>query len=227
MVSCAVAKHQTCFRCQLCPCTRVLVLESTDHAGPHCTCTLCVSAARQLTIVSPYGTSVAAPPALLVSSDVVLIVLCVPFSCDRRWWDISAASIAAGVVTSATPCNSANSSRVTWVHASRMQPLSTPRTSKLRSYRRTIRPSSDPSGSRKTSFFVWMAIPCTAVAAAQCLASSALFALQIIRGLLRHAAFVAGFSARTSCQRFMSQPQHSRCSQERCLGGHVLHLHVA
>jgi len=48
----------------------------------------------------------------------------------------------------------------------------------------------------------------TAVAAAQCLASSALLALLIIRGLLRHAAFVAGFSARTSCQRFMSQPQH-------------------
>ena len=211
MVSCAVAKHQTCFRCQLCPCTRVLGLESTDHAGPHCTCTLCVFAARQLTIVSPYGTSVAAPPALLVSSDVVLIVLCVPFSCDRRWWDISAASIAAGVVTSATPCNSANSSRVTWVHASRMQPLSTPRTSKLRSYRRTIRPSSDPSGSRKTSFFVcgWPSF-CTAVAVAQCLASSALFSRfkRYICGLLRHAAFVAGFSARTSCQRFMSQPQH-------------------
>lgn len=31
------------------PCTRVLGLESTDHAGPHCTCALCVSAARQLT----------------------------------------------------------------------------------------------------------------------------------------------------------------------------------
>jgi len=31
------------------PCTRVLGLESTDHAGPHCICALCVSAARQLT----------------------------------------------------------------------------------------------------------------------------------------------------------------------------------
>ena len=64
-------------------------------------------------------------------------LLCVPSSCDRRWRDISAASIAAGVVTSAALCNSANSSRVTWAHALRMQPLSTPLTSKLRSYRRT------------------------------------------------------------------------------------------
>ena len=33
--------------------TRVLGLESTDHAGPHCTCALCVSAARQLTTAVP------------------------------------------------------------------------------------------------------------------------------------------------------------------------------
>ena len=82
-------------------------------------------------------------------------LLCVPSSCDRRWQGISAASIAAGVVTSAALCNSANSSRVTWAHALRMQPLSTPLTSKLRSYRRTTQPSSGPSGSRK-SCFLWM-----------------------------------------------------------------------
>merc|ERR1711918_98847 len=35
------------------PRTRVLGLESTDHAGPHCICALCVSAARQLTIAVP------------------------------------------------------------------------------------------------------------------------------------------------------------------------------
>jgi len=35
------------------PRTRVLGLESTDHAGPHCTCALCVSAARQLTTAVP------------------------------------------------------------------------------------------------------------------------------------------------------------------------------
>jgi len=35
------------------PCTRVLGLESTDHAGPHCTCALCVSAARQLATAVP------------------------------------------------------------------------------------------------------------------------------------------------------------------------------
>ena len=75
------------------------------------------------------------------------------YPCDRRF--ISAASIAAGVVTSAAFCNSANSSRVTWAHALRMQPLSTPLTSKLRSYRRTTQPSSGPSGSRKSCFCGW------------------------------------------------------------------------
>ena len=71
--------------------------------------------------------------------------------------------------------------------------------------------------------FLWMAILfCTAVAVAQCLASSALFSRfkRYILGLLRRAAFVAGFAARTSLQHFMSQPQHqhlSRPGQGRCL----------
>ena len=43
-------------------------------------------------------------------------------------------------------------SRVTWPHALRMQALSLPHTSKLRSYRRTTQPSSGPSGSRKSCF---------------------------------------------------------------------------
>jgi len=82
-------------------------------------------------------------------------------------------------------------SRVTWAHALCMQPLATPLT-------RALRPSSDPFWEQEN--FVWSGWPSlfTAVAAAQCLASSALLALLIIRGLLRHAAFVAGFSARTS-----------------------------
>ena len=142
------------------------------------------------------------------------------YPCDRRF--ISAA-ITAGVVTPPASCNSANSSRVTWAHALRMQPLSTQLTSKLRSYRRTTQPSSGPSGSRK-SCFLWMAILfCTAaVAVAQFLASSALISRfkRCILGLLRRAAFVAGFAARTSLQHFMSQPQHqhlSRPGQGRCL----------
>lgn len=46
-------------------------------------------------------------------------------------------------------------SQVTCAHALRMQPLSTPLTSKLRGYRRTTQPSSGPSGCRK-SCFLWM-----------------------------------------------------------------------
>jgi hypothetical protein len=58
--------------------------------------------------------------------------------------------------------------------------------------------------------FLWMAILfCTAVAVAQCLASSALFSRfkWYNLGLPRRADFVAGYAARTSCQRFMPQAQ--------------------
>lgn len=58
--------------------------------------------------------------------------------------------------------------------------------------------------------FLWMAILfCTAVAVAQCLASSALFSRfkWYNLGLPRRDDFVAGYAARTSCQRFMPQAQ--------------------
>merc|ERR1719313_1207763 len=80
-------------------------------------------------------------------------------------------------------------SRVTWAHALCMQPLSTPLT-------RALRPSSDPFWEQEN--FVWSGWPsfCTAVAVAQCLASSALFSRfkRYICGLLRRAALLSPVS---------------------------------
>ena len=160
-------------------------------------------------------------------------LLCVPSSCDRRWRDISAASIAAGVVTSAALCNSANSSRVTWAHALRMQPLSTPLTSKLRSYRRTTQPSSGPSGSRK-SCFLWMlsfssqpSLWRNVLRLAHCFRASdgtfldccdaLLFCRRLCRAHKSPALHVAA-TAPTSLALF---------GQARCLSGHALHQQFA
>ena len=120
-------------------------------------------------------------------------------------------------------------SRVTWPHALRMQALSLPHTSKLRSYRRTTQPSSGPSGSRKSSFSVDSILFCTAVAVAQCLASSALFSRfkWYNLGLPRRADFVAGYAARTSCQRFMPQAQSLAFSVKVSSLGRSLHLEFA
>ena len=83
-------------------------------------------------------------------------------------------------------------SRVTWAHALCMQPLTTPLT-------RALRPSSDPFWEQEN--FIWSGWPsfCTAVAVAQCLASSALFS-RFKRYIWTAATrcFVAGFTARTS-----------------------------
>jgi len=128
------------------------------------------------------------------------------YPCDRRF--ISAA-ITAGVVTPPASCNSANSSRVTWAHAFAHA------TAFDATYQQTPElPENHPTivGSvwEQEILFLWMAILfCTAVAVAQCLASSALFSRfkWYNLGLPRRADFVAGYAARTSCQRFMPQAQ--------------------
>merc|ERR1711924_275874 len=56
------------------PCTRVLGLESTDHAGPHRICALCVSAARQLTT--------AVPPSHIICAARTASSLCVDIRAD-------------------------------------------------------------------------------------------------------------------------------------------------
>jgi len=140
-------------------------------------------------------------------------LLCVLSSCDRSF--ISAASIAAGVVTSAA------SLRFREFFAGDVGSRFAHATAFNATYQQTPElPENHPTivGSvwEQEILFMWMAILfCTAVAVAQCLASSARSSRfkRYILGLLRRAAFVAGFAARTSRQRSMSQPQHQHLSR--------------
>jgi len=79
------------------PRTRVLGLESTDHAGPHCICALCVSAARQLTTaVPPSHIICAARTASSLRVDIRADSFCLPIG-------LFCPVLAAGVVTAPQP----------------------------------------------------------------------------------------------------------------------------